>query len=418
MQNLLGRTRHASGLSASAGAATSDDSVNHQSSCNDQMHRPQAYPLHESQTDRLLLIQQETLRTLSNLHSAQEETAHALRNINEAIRELRCAMGTSLQESRQTRRASPHKSKMSDLDMSDSSDENDNDLDLERKEVRLDGLEVYAVVSAVTAGTLVAVFDSYHPGDIADLFIEGRYLEVLMTAVFLATGTIGIVCGLHSIFVFSLVTMYGRTALGMDRDEALEVFFANTGMQRIRGFKTFIGSLYALMVEIIVVVTSKVSSDPRMLLVVFGLMGRLMYLVYNDTEIIIEKAMVIFASSSSRKRTLMTARSSLKLLGELRAYDELKDENDDDYFDSLSTEQKLNKERDTINRSNSKASDGSGENVTTSRKRRSSLSRSAKLQIIKDFKADRRQKRSSLLQLVTMPIMGSIKNGDGSSDDS
>ena len=51
---------------------------------------------------------------------------------------------------------------------------------LDRKQVRLDGLEVYAVVSAVTAGTLVAVFDSYHPGDIIDLFYQGRYLEVLV----------------------------------------------------------------------------------------------------------------------------------------------------------------------------------------------------------------------------------------------
>lgn len=116
---------------------------------------------------------------------------------------------------------------------------NDDELGFDRKQVRLDGLEVYAVVSALTAGTLVEVFDSYSPGDIAELFMGGRYLEALMAGVYIATGTIGIVCGLHCIFVFSLVTMYGRTALGMKRDEALDVFFGNTGLQRIHGFRTF-----------------------------------------------------------------------------------------------------------------------------------------------------------------------------------
>ena len=66
----------------------------------------------------------------------------------------------------------------------------DPDDGLDRKMVRLDGLEVYAVVSAVTAGTLVAVFDSYHPGDIVDLVSEGRYLDVFMSCVFLFTGAI------------------------------------------------------------------------------------------------------------------------------------------------------------------------------------------------------------------------------------
>ncbi|KAL7513701.1 hypothetical protein ACHAXN_010980 [Cyclotella atomus] len=219
--------------------------------------RPQPYPLYEDQMRQMLLVQQETVAALCNLNSAQEETTRTLVGLNEALRDLRSANSNnnqaSLDTSIQRRRLSEtmmgnnawrvsnpmiglprRQSNISQLDESRESTEKsdvslDDDLELERKQVRLDGLEVYAVVSAVTAGTLVAVFDSYHPGDIIELFTERRYLEVLMSIVFLSTGTIGIVCGLHCIFVFSLVTMYGRTALGMERDDALEVFFADTG---------------------------------------------------------------------------------------------------------------------------------------------------------------------------------------------
>lgn len=171
---------------------------------------------------------------------------------------------------------------------------------LERKRDRLDGLEVYAVVSALSAGTMVAVFDSYQPsgatgGDVIDLFQHGKYLEFLMSAIFLFAGSVGIVCSLHCIFVFSLVTMYGRTAIGMDRDDALDIFFAGTGIQRFHGFKTFVGSLYALMFELIVVITSKVSDKPFVHLIAIIATSRLMYSVYSDTQIIIDKASVIFA---------------------------------------------------------------------------------------------------------------------------
>lgn len=182
----------------------------------------------------------------------------------------------------------------------DKEEETDQSQELERKRDRLDGLEVYAVVSALSAGTMVAVFDSYQPsgatgGDVIDLFQYGKYLEFLMSATFLVAGSVGIVCSLHCIFVFSLVTMYGRTAIGMGRDDALDIFFAGTGVQRFHGFKTFVGSLYALMFELIVVITSKVSDKPFVHLTAIVLTSRLMYNVYSDTQIIIDKASVIFA---------------------------------------------------------------------------------------------------------------------------
>ena len=93
--------------------------------------------------------------------------------------------------------------------------------------------------------------------------------------------------------------MYGRTALGMERDDALEIFFAGTGLQRYHGFKTFVGSLYAMMILLIVSITSKVSDRPIVHLAALALTARLMYYVYVDTQTIMEKAGIIFAPPSA-----------------------------------------------------------------------------------------------------------------------
>jgi hypothetical protein len=205
--------------------------------------------------ERLAQTQEETARVLSQLHLAIRDLQSALQSSNCNLPEPQSQMTTQRQSRLLSQSGSGgnhyHRtSEISDLDASSEDDEEDSvaddDLAFDRKQVRLDGLEVYAVVSALTAGTLVEVFDSYNPGDIADLFTGGRYLEVLMSIVFVATGTVGIVFGLHCIFVFSLVTMYGRTALGMEREDALEVFFANTGLQRLHGFRTFGKKLIAI----------------------------------------------------------------------------------------------------------------------------------------------------------------------------
>ena len=74
-----------------------------------------------------------------------------------------------------------------------------------------------------------------------------------------------------------------------------EVFFGGTGLQRYHGFKTFVGSLYALMCELIVVITSKISSNPAVHIVALLATAKLMHYVYIDTQSIMEKAGVIFA---------------------------------------------------------------------------------------------------------------------------
>ena len=43
-----------------------------------------------------------------------------------------------------------------------------------------------------------------------------------------------------------------------------------------------VGSLYALMIQMIIIITAKVSSNPLVLLAVLLVTGRLMYYVHNE----------------------------------------------------------------------------------------------------------------------------------------
>lgn len=266
--------RSVNSFAQSDGALLDQSDRSEQAICNKNWLASQ-YALQQDQLHRLMLTQE-------RLCATQEETARALSELSLAIRDLHIAVedGRTLPERQsqtpplqQPSRRAPQSGRIrrenagsgcnpfclstpllyqprlrasaisdhdASMDILDDESLHDDELGFDRKQVRLDGLEVYAVVSALTTGTLVTVFDSYNPGsDIVDMFVEGRYLELIMSMVFMTTGTIGIVCGLHCIVVFSLVTMYGRTALGMERDDALEVFFGDTGLQRIHGFRTF-----------------------------------------------------------------------------------------------------------------------------------------------------------------------------------
>lgn len=68
------------------------------------------------------------------------------------------------------------------------------------------------------------------------------------------------------------------------------------------------------MVQLIIVITAKVSSNPWVLLAVLIVTGRLMYYVHTDTQIVMEKAMVIFtAPSPPHRKSLTSAVSAIKI---------------------------------------------------------------------------------------------------------
>jgi hypothetical protein len=172
-------------------------------------------------------------------------------------------------------------------------------LGLERTMVRLSGLEVYAVVSALTLATAIQCFDAIERKDWLVLITERRMLELAGDALFMICSATGIIAGLHSTLVFSLMTMYGRTAVGMARDDAFATFFANTGLQRYHGFQSFLYSMYAFLLQVVIMFTHKTPAYAK--IAAFLVILYAMYTVYSDTRVIIDNAGIIFMPRAEKE---------------------------------------------------------------------------------------------------------------------
>jgi hypothetical protein len=199
---------------------------------------------------------------------------------------------------------------------------------LERTTARLDGLEVYAVVSALTSATAIACFDSFTCPGFSILWNESRFTELVGDSIFLVASATGIVAGLHTTLVFSLFTMYGRTAVGMNRDDALEIFFSNTGAQRYHGFQTFLFSLYAFLVQVTIMITGKFPPEIRGVVFLFTIIS--ISMVYKDTQAVISQASVIYSPPEAKPRRRLSGRTS-SVFRPAVSWD-----NDDSYFKAKS----------------------------------------------------------------------------------
>ena len=113
----------------------------------------------------------------------------------------------------------------------------DVDDNFDKKVVRMDGLEVYAVVRALTEATSLSTFDNFS-GDWDANYGTGDWLEIVLSYIFLIFASIGTISGLHTVSVFSLVTMYGRTAIGISDNNEYEVFLDACLSQRFVPFST------------------------------------------------------------------------------------------------------------------------------------------------------------------------------------
>ena len=185
-------------------------------------------------------------------------------------------------------------------DEEDEDDDSSNGLqELDRACVRLDGIEMYAIISALTCATSISCFDNYDPTPLSVILNERAVFTALAELLYYSTGAVGMMTGLHATLIFSLVTMYGRTAVGIDRDDAFNSFFANTGPQRFNGFRSFKISLYCFMTQLSFLIGRKFFFEPLRPLVLL-ITGYLAYTnIYIDSEQVLSAAGVIYSNNES-----------------------------------------------------------------------------------------------------------------------
>ena len=173
---------------------------------------------------------------------------------------------------------------------------------LERQSFRMEGFDPYILVSVLTAGESFDVINS-NVANWNDLAMKTSFLQLTQedwfSLVLLATAAASTLMGAYAAVTFSLTVLYGKTALGLDKDEAYYEFLDETGLQRFRGFQAFTWSLGLFCVIVFLKLFQKSPSVVRP--EIAGLALYLLYLGRKEYNFIISKAGPIFAPKSVAK---------------------------------------------------------------------------------------------------------------------
>jgi len=92
--------------------------------------------------------------------------------------------------------------------------------------------------------------------------------------------------------VFSLSNLYGKTALGLERDPQYDVFLEETEDIRIYGFRAFSASLALFALLVVLVVSEQLPLF--MHLPVGGSMIGALYLGFRDWKVLVDRAADIY----------------------------------------------------------------------------------------------------------------------------
>jgi len=126
---------------------------------------------------------------------------------------------------------------------------------LERQMLRMEGLEPYVLVSVLSCTT------SYGTITETAMLKDGAF--DLLSSFLLITSTISTVLGIYSTVVFSMSILYGKTALGLDNDDAYYYFMKETSTQRLRGFQAFSYSLLLFVGDIFLIGVDKMQGNSQ-----------------------------------------------------------------------------------------------------------------------------------------------------------
>lgn len=122
---------------------------------------------------------------------------------------------------------------------------------LERQLIRLEGLQPYVLVSVLTATSSYSTITS------TQIITDG---VIDWTGAGLVASALGsTLCGIYSTITFSLSILYGKTALGLDREASYFYFLDKTANKRFRAFQSFSLSLLLFCMNILLLTIDKLS---------------------------------------------------------------------------------------------------------------------------------------------------------------
>ena len=92
----------------------------------------------------------------------------------------------------------------------------------------------------------------------------------LLHAAFMSCALTAILGGTYSVVVFTLSSLYGKTALGMRRDDMYNQFMMGTGGARFRAFNAFKLSLWSFCIQVVILFAERSVSRIRAAVLIIG----------------------------------------------------------------------------------------------------------------------------------------------------
>jgi len=154
--------------------------------------------------------------------------------------------------------------------------------DFFRQEARLNSMDSYVLVSTLTASMSFGCLIGFSPhldsttGTAAAVAAAARHIpwitsgctasarfvyQTLCLAIQVVSG-LSALCGLYATIIFSLTILYGKSALGAERDREYDRFLRRTVRARVHGTRCFSGSLALFAVEALLVNGENASTLP------------------------------------------------------------------------------------------------------------------------------------------------------------
>lgn len=162
--------------------------------------------------------------------------------------------------------------------------------DFERNILRIDGLEMYALVMATIAGFSFSAMESVTREEVKRVGFFWRLAFGISTC-------LSFVLSLYSTVIFALSSLYAKTALGLHKDIEYDAFLLRTQKLRIYGFHAFICSCGAFIFCFLILIHIKIEGIAAILSGTLGV--GLFYIGWKNTAELVQAANPIFMKRPS-----------------------------------------------------------------------------------------------------------------------
>ena len=119
-------------------------------------------------------------------------------------------------------------------------------LDLNRAKIRLEGLSTYGFLSVILVNCALTLYFTVPKNIISTNENNYNRIENVIKILFSWCTIISILTSFNTAIIFSLISLYGKTALGMTKDTAFIAFMSSTASVRSLGFKSMLIALMGL----------------------------------------------------------------------------------------------------------------------------------------------------------------------------